>query len=143
MKELLAHATTLGVSVHVAHIDGPQRGFYDADNAMVVYDFELTPIEQTCVLAHELGHVFYDHRCHGDLRAEDDADFYAACLLINPETYAEAARIDSSPDALAEALGVEPRLIHVFRRRALVRVGEVTYVRPKMGRGQYAWRAFA
>lgn len=139
----MAHAAWLGVSVHVAHIDGPQRGFYDGTRKMVVYDFNLTPIERRCVLAHELGHAFYDHRAYGDARAEDDADYYAARLLIEPQAYADAERIDPSPAAIADALGVEERLVRVFERRALTRVHGATYVRPRLGRGQYAWKGFA
>lgn len=143
MKELLAHAARLGVSVHVAHIDGPERGFYDSEQKAVVYDFELTPVERVSVLAHELGHAFYDHQCRGDVRSEADADYYAACLLIDPQAYAEAEAFDRSQAAIADALGVEERLVHVFEQRALTRVHGATYVRPRMGRGQYAWRGFS
>lgn len=142
MRDLLAHAAQLGVSVHVAHIDGPERGFYDSARKIVVYDFGLTPVERVCVLAHELGHAFYDHQRRGDASAEDDADFYAACLLIDPEAYAEAERFDPAQASIAEALGVEERLVRVFERRALTRVRGATYVHPRLGRGQYAWRGF-
>lgn len=141
MRELLAHATSLGVSVHVAHIEGAKRGFYDSDRKIVVYDFALTPVEQRSVLAHELGHAFYDHRCYGNARFEADADYYAACLLIDPERYMAAAAIDPAPDAIAEALDVEPKMVHAFERRALTRMGEATYVRARMGAGQYRFRA--
>lgn len=143
MRELIAHAASLGVSVHVAHIDGPQRGFYDSARKIAVYDFELTPIEQRCVLAHELGHVYYGHQCHGNAVFEADADYYAACLLIDPGAYADAERIDPSPEGIAEALDVEPRLVRAFEQRALKRMQGVTYVRPRLGAGQFAWRGFA
>lgn len=138
-RELLAHAASLGVTVHVAHIDGA-RGFYDADRKMAVYGFDLTPIEQVCVLAHELGHAYYDHRCRGDQRAEDDADFYAACLLIDPHRFRAAARINADPAAIADELDVEERLVRVYKRRALTRLGDVTYVRGRMGARQYQLR---
>lgn len=140
MKALIAHAASLGVTVHVAHIDGPERGFYDWRAKAVYYDFGLTPVERVCVLAHELGHAFYDHRCRGDTKAEDDADFYAARLLIVPEAYAAAEALDPSPEAIAEELGVECRLIRVFERRALTRLRGVTYVNPRMGARQYVWK---
>ena len=141
MKELIAHAALLGVSVHVAHIDGPQRGFYDSAKKIVVYDFELTPVEQRSVLAHELGHAFYDHQCHGNAKFEAAADYYAACLLISPEAYVNAERIDPCPDAIAEALEVEPKLVRAFETRALTRVHGATYVRARMGARQYAWKS--
>lgn len=139
MKELLAHAASLGVSVHVAHIDGPQRGYYDADAKQVVYDYALTPVERVCVLAHELGHAFYDHRCYGNARFEAAADYYAACLLIDPERYMRAEQIDPSVDAIAEALDVEPKLVRAFEARALTRVRGITYVHSKMGARQYRY----
>jgi len=137
MKELLAHAAKLGVSVHVAHIDGPKRGYYDSAAKQVVYDYELTPVERVTVLAHELGHAFYDHQCYGNPDYEAAADYYAACLLIDPEEYMRAESLDPAPDAIAEVLGVEPKLVHVFEARALTRVQGVTYVHSKMGTGQY------
>lgn len=137
MKELIAHAASLGVSVHVAHIDGPQRGYYDAVAKQVVYDYDLTPVERDTVLAHELGHVFYDHQCYGNPRFEAAADYYAACLLISPDAYMRAESIDPSVDAIAEELGVEPKLVRAFEAKALTRLHGVTYVRPKMGAGQY------
>ena len=141
MKELIAHAASLGVSVHVAHIDGPQRGFYDAKLKRVVYDYELTPVERDTVLAHELGHVFYDHQCYGNPAFEAAADYYAACLLIDPERYIAAEAIDPSPGAIAEELGVEPKLVRAFEAKALTRVRGVTYVHSRMGAGQYRYAA--
>lgn len=141
MRELLAHAKTLGVTVHVAHLPAPYRGFYDAEQRMVVYGFELTPIERVCVLAHELGHAFYDHRCKDDPAAEAAADLYAARLLIDPQAYARAAAVYPHVHGIAEELGVEPRLVDTFQRRVLSRFGERTYSHARMGAGQYvhAW----
>lgn len=139
MKELLAHATMLGVRVHVAHLPHPYMGYYDAENKAVVYDFNLTPVERVSVLAHELGHAFYDHRCTDDPDAEEAADLYAAYLLIDPDAYAAAEAIDPSPGAIAEELGVTEDLVRVFEKRALTRAGGLTYVGARMGRRQYRW----
>lgn len=141
MRHLLAHAASLGVSVHAAHIDGPKRGYYDSAAKQVVLDYELTPVERDTVLAHELGHAFYDHQCYGNPAHEAAADYYAACLLIDPEQYMLAARVDPSVDAIAEALGVEPKLVRSFEQRALTRVEGVTYVHSKMGARQYRYAA--
>lgn len=143
MRELIAHAASLGVSVHVAHIDGPQRGYYDSAAKQVVYDYELTPVERDTVLAHELGHAFYDHQCYGNPKFEEAADYYAACLLIDPAAYIAAEALDPSIGAIAEELGVEPKLVRVFERRALTRLQGVTYVQSRMGAGQYRWVAHA
>ncbi|WP_282847176.1 ImmA/IrrE family metallo-endopeptidase [Microbacterium oxydans] len=141
MKELIAHAASLGVSVHAAHIDGPQRGFYDADLNRIVLDYELTPVERDTVLAHELGHVFYGHDCYGNPSFEAAANYYAACLLIDPERYIAAVAIDPAPDAIAEELGVEPKLVRAFEAKALTRVRGVTYVHSRMGARQYGYAA--
>jgi len=141
VRELITHAASLGVSVHVAHIDGPQRGYYDSANKQVVYDYELTPVERDTVLAHELGHAFYDHQCYGNPAYEAAADYYAACLLIDPEQYIAAERMDPAPDAIAEVLGVEPKLVRAFEARALTRVRGITYVHSRMGAGQYRYAA--
>lgn len=143
MQELIAHAAQLGVSVHVAHIDGPERGYYDAENNIVVYDFELTYIERRCVLAHELGHAYYGHRCSGNPRFEEDADFYASCLLIAPGAYMAAGTINPASDAIADELEVEPRIVRVYEKRALVQLRGVTYARPRLGRGQFRFMGLA
>lgn len=141
MYELIAHAASLGVSVHMAHLPAPYRGFYDADRHLIVYDFNLTPVERRSVLAHELGHAFYGHDCSGVESFEDAADLYAACLLIDVDAYRDAELIDSSSDAIADELGVEVRLVRVFERRALTRMRGVTYVGSRMGRGQHGFYA--
>lgn len=141
MRELVVHAASLGVAVHVAHLPHPYRGYYDAEKRMVVFDFNLTPIERRAVLAHELGHAFYDHRCRGDEDAEAAADRYAARLLIDPAEYAEVEQLYTSVDAIAEELGVTPDLVRVFQERALTRLRGVTYTYSRMGAGQFqhAW----
>ncbi|MCC2033108.1 ImmA/IrrE family metallo-endopeptidase [Microbacterium sp. BWT-G7] len=103
---------------------------------MVVYDFTLTLAERRCVLAHELGHAFHDHRCRGDKAMEDAADVYAAHLLIDPVEYARAEAIHPSVDFIAEELCVEPDLVRVFQR-SITRLRGVTYIRPRMGARQY------
>jgi Zn-dependent peptidase ImmA (M78 family) len=141
LRELLAHASTLGVSVHVAHLPAPYRGYYDSDRRMVVYGFDLTPIERRCVLAHELGHAFYDHRCRGHQASEDAADLYAAHLLIDPAEYAEVEAVYPSVETIAEELGVTVDLVRIFQERSLTRLRGITYARSRMGVGQFrhAW----
>lgn len=139
MKELLAHAKMLGVQVHVAHLPHPYMGYYDADSRTVVYDFNLSPVQRRSVLAHELGHAYYDHQCQDDPDSEAAADLYAAYLLIDPDAYAAAEEIDPSPAAIADELGVTVDLVHVFERRALTRLGGVTYVGARMGARMYRW----
>lgn len=137
MRELIAHAAELGVSVHVAHLPAPYRGFYDHANARVIYDFNLTPIERRTVVAHELGHVFYGHTTYGVRAQEDAADLYAARLLIDPSEYARLEAILPCSESIADELDVEVKLVRAFQR-SLTRLDGVTYA--KSARGQFRLR---
>lgn len=139
MKEVLAHAAILGVSVHVAHLPAPYRGFYDHENNRVIYDFNLTPIERVGVVAHELGHVFYGHTEYGNPSHERMADLYAARLLIEPETLARLSRETSDLIELSEELGVELRLLKVYLTTDVRRMGHRTYVRARHGSRQFTY----
>lgn len=138
MRELLAHATHLGVSVHVAHLPGSYRGFYDHENSRVVYDFTLTPIERRSVVAHELGHVFHGHVGHGVRSHEDAADRYAAQLLIHPAEYARLERVHPDVQTIADELGVEPHLVRTFQR-CVTRLDGVTYASSAGGQFRFRW----
>ena len=141
MDELIAHAKMLGVTVATATLPSTRRGVYDHARDLVVYDHRLTPVERRCVLAHELGHVYHGHTTFGDARAERAADEYAARLLIDPAAHAAAERLDPSPAAIAEELGVEERLVRVFED-GLLCVSGASYVRARLGAGGYSWRGF-
>lgn len=137
----MAYAARQGVTVHVAHLPRPYRGFYDAERRIVVYDFGLTPIERRVVLAHELGHDHYGHSCEEDPRSERAADEFAARLLIDPERYAEIERLTHDVATIAEELAVTPDLIQVYQRHCITRLRGVTYVRARMGIGQWHHRS--
>jgi len=140
MRELLAHAAHLGVTVHVAHLPAPYRGFYDHRGRRVVYDFSLAPVERACVIAHELGHAFHGHVGRDDPRAEAAADAYAAALLIDPSRYAHLEALDLSAADIADELGVTATLLRAFADNHVTRLEGVTYTRPRLGRGQYRHR---
>ena len=143
MRDLIAHAAGLGVAVHLAHIERPYVGFYDPDHRRVVVDFGLRATRLRSVLAHELGHAYYDHRCHGDLNAERQADAYAARLLIDPEAYSRAEAYTLDPEVIADELGVTVKILRAFQQTCLTRIGSVTYTAAKMGVGQWSHRAEA
>lgn len=136
MRELLAHAAHLGVTVHAAHLPAPYLGFYDHHEGRVVYDFRLAPIERECVLAHELGHAFHGH-VGRDEGAEAEADAYAAALLVDPERYAQLEDLGLGPDEIAEELGVTMKLLRAFLDTHLTRVHGAAYTRARLGRGRY------
>ncbi|NLP82604.1 ImmA/IrrE family metallo-endopeptidase [Microbacterium sp. CFH 90308] len=141
MRELIAYAARQGVTVHVAHLPAPYRGYYDAERRQVVYDFNLTPIERRVVLAHELGHDHHGHNCEEDPRSERAADAFAARLLIDPARYAELERITHDVASIAEELRVTPDLVVVYQEHCLTRLRGVTYVRPRMGINQWHYRS--
>ncbi|ONI65673.1 hypothetical protein CSIV_05180 [Microbacterium sp. CSI-V] len=144
LRALLAHAAGLGVSVHVAHVAPPDRGFYDHEHRRVVYDFDLPPIERDCVLAHELGHAFHGHVGRGNQAAEDEANAYAAALLVDPARYARLEQIGLNPDEIAEELGVSEKLLCVFVETQVTRIRGAAYSTSRMGQGQFrhaAWWA--
>jgi Zn-dependent peptidase ImmA (M78 family) len=137
MRELLAHARYLGVTVHAAHLPPPYLGFYDHRERRVVYDVRLAPIERASVLAHELGHAYYGHNARDDPAAEAAADAYAAALLVDPEHYAQLEAVGLNADDIAEELGVTAKLLRVFVESHLTRVRGIAYTRLRLGRGQY------
>lgn len=129
------------MSVHIAHLPAPYRGYYDKAESMVVFDFNLTPIERRDVLAHELGHAFYGHECEDIKSQEDDADIYAARLLVDPKRYAALEQQGMPIDHIAEELEVTEECVAVFQKHILTRLHGVTYAAARMGRAQYrhAW----
>jgi|APHig2749369809_1036254.scaffolds.fasta_scaffold06161_4 Zn-dependent peptidase ImmA (M78 family) len=137
VKELLSLAARLDVTVHVAHLPEPFRGFYDHEGRRVVFDISLTPIERVCVLAHELGHAFYGHQGRDDPDAEAAADAFAAAALVDPVRYAHLESIGLDAEAIAEELGVTVKLLRAFVANHLTRVTGITYTRPRLGRGHY------
>lgn len=139
LNELLSLAARLGVTVQVAHLPEPFRGFYDHKRRRVVYDFCLTPIERACVLAHGLGHAFYGHQGRDDPDAGAAADAFAAAVLVDPTQYAYLESIGLSDEAIAEELGVTVKLLRVFAENHLTRVRDITYAHPRLGRGRYQY----
>jgi Zn-dependent peptidase ImmA (M78 family) len=142
MKDLLHHAATMGISVHAARLEPGVLGEWYEDEREVYFDLRLTPHERRCVVGHELGHAHYGHRCEDDQHAETQADVYAATLLVDPVEYErlECEGLDSHE--IAEELRVTAELLDVFRRHCLTSLRGVTYVRSRMGLGQWAHIGF-
>jgi Zn-dependent peptidase ImmA (M78 family) len=138
MRDLLRYAADQGLTVHACHLPAGMLGCYEPDASRIWFDLRLTPAERRSVIAHELGHHHHRHT-ESTPRSERDADRFAAAILIDP---AEYARLEPTyPDAhtLADELGVTVKIIEAYRRQ-LTRVGDVTYARLRMGRGQWDHR---
>lgn len=142
MRQLLAMAAAMGLTVHGAHLSGDRIGCYIASKRRIYFDLGLTLPERRSVIAHELAHAHYGH--HGMSAAQERlADSYAATLLVNPEWYAELEQINHDAGWIAEEMNVAPWIITDYRRYCLQRVGDATYASARMGAGQWSHRALA
>ncbi|TXK17186.1 ImmA/IrrE family metallo-endopeptidase [Homoserinibacter sp. GY 40078] len=118
MLELLRLASERGVTVHACHLPGDMLGCYEPGAERIWFDLRLTPHERRSVIAHELGHHHYGHR-ESTPRNERLANRYAARLLIDPEEYAQAERLYSEAEAIADELRVTVKIIESYRTLCL------------------------
>jgi len=131
----------LGVSVEFVDLPPDDDGEYDHDTRVMKIQHDLLFRRYISTLAHETCHAIY-----GDVKSkfgpvnakqERRADEWAALFLIGLDDYRrEEARHDGHVDAMAIALNVTVDLIDAFRR-ILLRVGDIVYVAPKMGTGEF------
>lgn len=146
MQKIMRHARELGVTVYFASIsDEPTLlGYYLRSRRIIVVRKGLTTAQARWVLAHECGHAFYNHgrsqRTHHSRAAENQADAYAARLLIEPREYARLEAINPDQHWIADELGLSADAVFAFERHCLTRLRGVTYARPRMGDGQWAHR---
>lgn len=123
---------------------GRTPGGYDHVRRSIRLDPGMSVRTARSVLAHELAHAVLGHTVTSDptarRRQEQQADEWAAMLLITPAAYASAEQLRGTHLAsLAFELGVTIELVTAFRRR-LQRIGDTTYLAPRMGAGQWAHR---
>ncbi|QXB17865.1 protein of unknown function [Corynebacterium coyleae] len=122
--DLLDMASRLGVWVDVDDVgwlEGGETGGWFPEHDLILLAPGLHPIEQRCTLAHELGHVTHEHRAGitGWLKArqEQQADRFAATLLISPIEYELAERLyGHSPNLLAQELDVTTNIVTTWQR---------------------------
>ncbi|GAA4762252.1 ImmA/IrrE family metallo-endopeptidase [Microbacterium gilvum] len=139
MHDLLKLAHDLGMEVYEGH--GKHLGGYRPGENRIRIRPGLFRRDARGVLAHELGHVVLEHRPTqlGLLRKRQElaADEWAACYLIDRDRYAEVERLrDGHLASMAFDLDVVPELVRAYQRR-LLRLGDVLYVAPRMGSGQW------
>lgn len=122
--DLLDMASRLGVWVDVDDVgwlEGGAMGGWFPDHDLILLAPGLHPVEERCTLAHELGHATYRHRAGvgGWLQArqEQQADRFAAKLLISPIEYELAERLyGPSPSLLAQELDVTTNIVTTWQR---------------------------
>ena len=142
MRRLLSIANQLGYQVHISDIeDDPQLlGYTVPAERIIVLRLGMTRNQLRTVLAHELGHAYHEHTCDSAAN-EDQADAFAATLLIDAADYAELERISADPHYLADELNVTVDLIHSFRQHCLTALRGVGYAHARMGAGQSRYRS--
>lgn len=118
MRGLMKIAVEYGVQVHVARLPEGMLGAWVPSKMRIYIDLGLTFNERRSVIAHELGHVHYGHRCDSGPN-ERQADAFAAQLLIDPKDYAMLERISTDAHYIADELGVTTEIVHDFRRFCL------------------------
>jgi Zn-dependent peptidase ImmA (M78 family) len=143
MDQLLQLADELGIKV--VERRGGKLGGYHAGTTSIRLHPGMSRRHARSVLAHEIAHhVFGDEpSIYGPLRAKQErrANEWAALRLITTTAYAESeAQRHGHLPAMAHDLGVTLELIEAYKR-LLTRLGDATYVAPKMGAGQFADRA--
>lgn len=121
IEELIATASRLDVRVGWTRLNG-EAGRWVPAKSMILLDSRLSPREERCALAHELGHAFHHHPASGSsgprADVESQADAFAAMLLIPEADYrrAESQVGCSHPGALAEVLDVDARIVEARQR---------------------------
>lgn len=115
MDRVLALAEAAGLTVEFRPLR--QHSGLLMPNNWVLIDPRKSTMTQRVALAHELGHHHYGHdwrNPHDCQRDEDQANGYAASLLIDVESYAAAEILYESPLAVAAALEVPSRLLEIW-----------------------------
>lgn len=107
--DLYTHAEELGAGVRYTECMS-RWGRYDSRSHTIWLLAGMGTTQWRTTLAHECGHAYWRHA--GDsLRQERQADRYAVELLIPPAVWAWATASVESTGALAQELGVLPRLV--------------------------------
>lgn len=142
MRRLLSIANQLGYQVHISDIeDDPELlGYTVPSEGIIVLRLGMTQNQTLSVLAHELGHAYHGHDCDSR-RNEDQANAFAARLLIDAADYADLERVNADPHYLADELNVTVDLIHAYRQHCLTALRGIGYAHARMGAGQSRYRS--
>lgn len=141
MRDLVQIVARYGLRLHGAHLPPNVRGYYSPAERRIYFDLRLTYNERRGTIGHELGHAHHGHDCSTD-RNERQADAFAARLLIRPEDYAEAARMNPDREFIADELRVPVDIVEAFEAHCLTRLGDKVYASPKLGRAEWSAHAY-
>lgn len=142
---LLDVAAQLGVRIiYTDDLPDDRDGDYDDSTQTIRLRVGMHARHHRSVLAHELAHaVFGDVPSRFgpvNLKQEARAEAWAALRLITLDDYRAAeASCRGHAGAMAVELGVM-RSIVIAYQRLLARIGDTTYMHPRMGTGQWSMR---
>ncbi|APE12361.1 hypothetical protein BO226_17665 [Rhodococcus sp. 2G] len=120
LERLHQAVAAAGLIVVEGDIPSSEPARYYPSHRCIVLRAGMRRDETVSVLAHELGHHHYGHRCAPDdlsqVRQERQADEYAAELLISAAEYKAAESLYGPHDgAIAHHLGVTTRIVQAWR----------------------------
>lgn len=137
-------AAVIGVAIDYAPLPADRDGEYDHPSRTIRLRPGMAARHHRSVLAHELAHaVFGDVPSKfGPVNAKQErrAEEWAALRLITLDDYRHVESIHRGhAGAMALDLGVMRSIVLAYRG-LLERHGDTTYVRPRLGAGQYDHR---
>lgn len=137
---LMDMVDALGVTVEYANLTS-RNGEYRHDLKRIRLRDGMTLRMERSILAHELAHAVFEDvpSKFGPVNAKQErrADEWAALRLISISGYRDAEqRWNGHVGAMAYDLHVISRLVDTYRS-LLLRLGNSTYLDPRMGAGQW------
>ncbi len=121
------------LDIEVIYIDLPKKvkGFYVKffDSQFIYINCDIEDQEKKYICAHELGHALFheevnsifirDKTLVNSAKLENEADLFAACLLLNDDMFDYEKTGFTTIDQIALFSGVEKRLVQMKIDRAM------------------------
>ncbi|KRD51930.1 ImmA/IrrE family metallo-endopeptidase [Microbacterium sp. Root280D1] len=143
-QRLLNFADALGVRIEYRDLPDDRDGQYIHARRAIYLRPGMHSRHHRSVLAHELAHALWGDvpSKFGPVNAKQErrAEEWAALRLIDLDTYRYLERVHHGRAAgIAVELGVMKSIVLAYQS-LLQRIGDTTYVDPKMGAGQWHQR---
>lgn len=101
------YITETGVTVTTGHLPAGWWGAYNYHEHKIILRARLGATQRRSVLAHELGHAWYQHK-GSTVAQEREASMWAARRLIVAEDFIDAVRVCEHRTGIAQLLSVMP-----------------------------------
>jgi hypothetical protein len=144
--DYIAHTLeVLGVRIRYAELPEDRDGEYIHRRRLIRLQHGMPARLRRSVLAHECAHAVFEDvpSMFGPVNAKQErrAEEWAALRLLTLTSYKRAEIIhEGHAEAMAVELHVTVDIVEAYRGMLLV-VDNFTYLRPKMGAGQWAHRS--